>query len=43
MKEQLQVMPEKLIAVPTGVGVNVAFMQKIIPHHASGILEFFEL
>lgn len=42
MEEEMQRMHEELVAVPAGEGFDVAFVQKMIPHHSSGIIEFLE-
>ena len=42
MEEEMQMMHEELMAVEAGEGFDVAFVQKMIPHHSSGIIEFLE-
>lgn len=42
MEEEMQTMHEELMAVPAGEGFDVAFVQKMIPHHSSGVIEFLE-
>ncbi|MCT2022226.1 MULTISPECIES: DUF305 domain-containing protein [Kocuria] len=42
MEEEMQMMHEELLAVEAGEGFDVAFVQKMIPHHSSGIIEFLE-
>lgn len=43
MEEETQMMIEELAAVPAGEDFDVAFVQKMIPHHAGGIIEFLEI
>lgn len=42
LEEETQTMIEELSAVEAGEDFDVAFVQKMIPHHQSGIIEFLE-
>ncbi|MGQ1836837.1 DUF305 domain-containing protein [Kocuria turfanensis] len=42
LEEETQMMIEELSAVEAGEDFDVAFVQKMIPHHNSGIIEFLE-
>jgi uncharacterized protein (DUF305 family) len=42
LEEETQAMIEELRAVPAGEDFDVAFVQKMIPHHQGGIVEFLE-
>lgn len=42
LEEETQAMIEELEAVPAGEDFDVAFVQKMIPHHQGGIVEFLE-
>lgn len=42
LAEETQMMIEELSAVEAGEGFDVAFVQKMIPHHQSGIIEMLE-
>lgn len=42
MEEEMHKMHEELMAVKAGEGFDVAFVQKMIPHHSSGIIEVLE-
>lgn len=42
LEEETQAMIEELQAVPAGEDFDVAFVQKMIPHHQGGIVEFLE-
>ncbi|KHE74721.1 hypothetical protein AS25_05485 [Kocuria marina] len=42
LEEETQMMIEELSAVEAGEDFDVAFVQKMIPHHQSGIVEFLE-
>lgn len=42
LEEEAQVVIEELQAVPAGEDFDVAFVQKMIPHHQGGIVEFLE-
>ncbi|WP_270240761.1 DUF305 domain-containing protein [Kocuria marina] len=42
LEEETQMMIEELSAVEAGDDFDVAFVQKMIPHHNSGIIEFLE-
>lgn len=42
LEEETQMMIEELAAVSAGEDFEVAFVQKMIPHHQSGIVEFLE-
>lgn len=42
LEEETQMMIEELSAVEAGEDFDVAFVQKMIPHHQSGIIEFLE-
>lgn len=43
LEEQTQMMIEELSAVEAGEDFDVAFVQKMIPHHQAGTIEFLEL
>ncbi|GAA1751491.1 DUF305 domain-containing protein [Kocuria aegyptia] len=43
LEEETQMMVEELSAVEAGEDFDVAFVQKMISHHNSGIIEFLEL
>ncbi|MBN6811593.1 DUF305 domain-containing protein [Kocuria marina] len=42
LEEETQMIIEELSAVEAGEDFDVAFVQKMIPHHNSGIIEFLE-
>ncbi|MDN5573300.1 DUF305 domain-containing protein [Kocuria turfanensis] len=42
LEEETQMMIEELSAAEAGEDFDVAFVQKMIPHHNSGIIEFLE-
>ncbi|WP_206478843.1 DUF305 domain-containing protein [Kocuria sp. KRD140] len=42
LEEETRMMIEELAAVEAGEDFDVAFVQKMIPHHSSGIVEFLE-
>ena len=42
LEEKTQMMIEELSAVEAGEGFDVAFVQKMIPHHQAGIIELLE-
>ena len=43
LEEETRMMVEELAAVEAGEDFDVAFVQKMIPHHNGGIVEFLEL
>ena len=43
LEEETRMMLEELAAVEAGEDFDVAFVQKMIPHHNGGIVEFLEL
>lgn len=42
LEEETQMMIQELSEVPAGEDFDVAFVQEMIPHHQSGIVEFLE-
>ena len=42
LEEETRMMIAELSEVPAGEDFDVAFVQKMIPHHSAGVVEFLE-